>query len=347
MAKFDVVVDLQYGSTAKGKVAHYLTTRKRYSASIRVQSIQAGHTIYYGGKAFKMRTIPCAWVDPNVLLILGAGIFIEKELLLREISMLEEAGMDIKSRLYIDYRANYITKDDIEAEASASLTKKMGSTGEGAGSSLIRKIWRKTEPTRVIDDDWAHLHGLQVCDTVELMDKLNTVLVEGCQGTMLSVHTSPQYPYVTSRECTVSGILSECGVSPFDVENVHGVFRTLPIRVGGNSGKTASNELTWEEVAKRSGNYKLKPEVTTVTNRNRRIFEYSPAEMHHAMMLNRPNHLYLTFVDYIDYSDYGLTKFDKLSAKSKRWIYDREKELGQHINWASTGEKTEHFVMNV
>lgn len=347
MAKVDVVVDLQWGSTAKGKVAHYLTTVKNYSASIRVQSIQAGHTIYYKGKAYKMRTIPCAWVNPNVILILGAGIFIEKELLLREIAMLEEAGVEVKNRLYIDYRANYITEADIEAEATAGLTKKMGSTGEGAGSSLIRKIWRKDKPTRVIDDAWAHENKLQVCDTIMLMDKLNTVLVEGCQGTMLSVHTSPQYPYVTSREATVSGILSECGISPFDVENIHGVFRTYPIRVGGNSGPTASKELTWDEVAKRSRNKDLVPEKTTVTNRNRRIFEFSYSEMRHAMVINRPNHLYLTFVDYINSADYGKTRFDNLTKESKDWVYNCEKGLGQHINWASTGEKTEHFVTNV
>jgi len=341
--KADVIVDMQYGSTAKGKVAQYLVTQKRYSASMRVQSIQAGHTVYYKGKAFKMRTIPCAWVDPNVLLLLGPGIFIDKQLLLDEIAMLESAGVDVKSRLYLDFRANYIIEADKIAESDAGLTKKMGSTGEGAGSSLIRKIWRKSEATRVIDDDWASLNRLQVCDTVTLMDKLNTVLVEGCQGTMLSLHTSPEYPFVTSREASVSGIISECGISPFDVENIHGVFRTYPIRVGGNSGKTASKELTWDEMAKLSGNYKLKPETTTVTGRDRRIFEYSASEMKHAMIINRPNFLYLTFVDYISNKDYGITDYNLLTEKSHKWIAEREKELG-YINWLSTGEQAEHYI---
>lgn len=342
--KCDVVVDLQYGSTAKGKVVQYLVTQKRYSASMRVQSIQAGHTVYYKGKAFKMRTIPCAWVDPNVLLLLGPGIFIDKDLLLHEIAMLEEAGVEIKSRLYLDFRANYIIEADKIAEADAGLTKKMGSTGEGAGSSLIRKIWRKSEATRVIDDSWASENKLQVCDTITLMDRLNTVLVEGCQGTMLSLHTSPEYPFVTSREASVSGIISECGISPFDVENIHGVFRTYPIRVGGNSGKTASKELEWDEISKRSGLRNLKPETTTVTGRNRRIFEYSFSEMKHAMIINRPNHLYLTFIDYLHSGDYGKKEgYDKLSKTSRDWIEEREKELG-NINWLSTGEQAEHYI---
>lgn len=345
--KADIIVDMQYGSCGKGAIAQYLTTQKNYSATIRVQSVQAGHTIYHKGKKYVMRTLPCAWVDPNVLLILGAGIFIEKELLLKEIAMLEADGIEIKHRLYIDYRATYITDEDVKAEATNNLVKKMGSTGEGAGSSLIRKIWRKDTPSRVIDDEWAMKHKLQICDTITLMDSLNTVLVEGCQGTMLAVHTSPQYPYVTSRECTVSGILSECGIAPFDVDNVHGVFRSNPIRVGGNSGNTASKELTWEEVAKESGAKVIIPEKTTVTQRDRRIFEYSASEMKHAMMINRPNHLYLTFVDYINVEDYGKTEFEQLSDKSKRWIKERELELGQYINWVSTGEQAEHFAENI
>jgi len=83
--KVDVVVDMQYGSTAKGKVCAYLARNKNYDASVRVQSIQAGHTIYHKGKAYKMRTIPCAWVNMNTYIILGAGCFIDKQLLLDEI----------------------------------------------------------------------------------------------------------------------------------------------------------------------------------------------------------------------------------------------------------------------
>lgn len=342
--RVDIICDMQYGSCAKGAIAQYLVNNKRYTASVRVQSIQAGHTIYYKGKPFVMRTIPCAWVNPNVMLILGAGIFIEKELLMREIKMLEDAGIDIRSRLFIDYRANYVLPEDKEAETKGKLNRKIGSTGEGAGSSLIRKIWRKTGAQRVIDDSWMADNKLQVCDTIKLMNHLDSVLVEGCQGTMLALHTSPQYPFVTSRECTVSGILSECGLAPFDVENVHGVFRTYPIRVGGNSGETASKELTWEEIAERSGIHGLIPEKTTVTQRNRRIFEYSASEMHHAMLINKPNHLYCTFVDYLGAENYGLTQYDDLTPRAKSWIKDREKELGV-IDWLSTGEQAEHYII--
>lgn len=342
--KVDVIVDLQYGSTAKGKVAQYLVSQKRYTASVRVQSIQAGHTIYYKGKSYAMRTIPCAWVNPNVMLILGAGIFIEKELLLKEIKMIEDAGVEIRSRLFIDYRANYVLQEDKNAERKGSLNKKIGSTGEGAGASLIRKTWRKSGAQRVIDDSWASDNKLQVCDTIQLMNHLDSILVEGCQGTMLALHTSPQYPFVTSRECTVSGIIADCGISPFDVENIHGVFRTYPIRVGGNSGITASKEITWDEISERSGIHGLIPEKTTVTQRNRRIFEYNSGEMQHAININKPNHLYCTFIDYLGASNYGLTEYENLTIPAKDWIKDREIEIG-NIDWLSTGEQPDHYIV--
>jgi len=46
----------------------------------------------------------------------------------------------------------------------------------------------------------------------------------------------------------VSGILSSCGLSPFDVRNIIGVMRTYPIRVAGNSGNTGEKEITWEDI---------------------------------------------------------------------------------------------------
>jgi len=342
--KSEVIVDLQFGSTAKGKVAQYLAVNKKYDATVRVQSIQAGHTVHFNDKYYKMRTIPCAWVNFDTMLILGAGIFIEKDLLLAEIKMLQEVDPSIKDRLFIDYRATYVIDDDFKLEEENKLTKKIGSTSEGAGSSLIRKIWRKDKPTRVCDDNWARDNGFNVVDTISLMNRCNSVLVEGCQGSLLSVHTSPYYPFCTSRECTVSGIISEAGLSPYDVTQVHGVFRTYPIRVGGNSGDTGGKELTWDEIANRSGNKNLKAEVTTVTNRARRIFEFNFDDMRHSLMINKPDRLYLTFIDYINYEDSGKTDWFSLTDKSRHFCRDIQKILGVDLNWLSTGSKADEYI---
>lgn len=345
--KADVIVDLQYGSTGKGAVAAYLTRKRKYACSIRAQSIQAGHTVEYKGKFYKMRTIPCAWVDRDVQLWLAPGAFIEKNLLLREIEMVSEAtGEDVRKRLLVDYRAFYVTEEDVRAEEG--LDKLMGSTAHGAGASLIRKLWRKGQPTRVKDDGWAAEHGITVFDAVLAFDRgTGLALVEGCQGTMLSIHTSPHWPFVTSRECTASGILAECGIPPKAVNQVLGVFRTLPIRVGGNSGPAAGRELSWDEVNERCGR-KVEPERTTVTNRVRRIFEFSPAEFNEAVMLNRPDELFMTFADYLAPCIHKAKIMDHVGDKAKkeirRMVDMAEFISGVKVVWMGTGDGAEDFI---
>lgn len=339
--KCDVVVGLQYGSEAKGKLCQKLAVDRKYDYSVRVQSIQAGHTVFYKGTRYKMRTIPCAWVEPNTMLLLGPGCFIHKELLLKEIGMLESIGIPIRERLIVDYRAFYVVDEDFAVEKSSDLTGKIGSTSEGAGASLIRKLWR-TSCTRVKDDDWQAEHGIILGDTVTIMQNAN-VLLEGCQGTMLAVHTSRYYPYVTSRECTVSGICSEAGVSPGDVNEVWGVFRTFPIRVGENSGETGGREMTWDEISDFAGE-PITPERTTVTDRVRRIFEPSPADLAYAVMLNKPDYLVMTFLDYVNFEDENKTRWSDLSEKSKEWIQDLELSIGRLINLIGTGKDPKAWI---
>jgi len=358
----DVIVDLQFGSTGKGAVAAALVTSlgMKYDSSVRVQSVQAGHTVYFKGKPYKMRTIPCAWVDPDVKLVLGAGCFLNKELLLREIDMIREAtGRDPRERLIVDPRAFYVTAEDEAEEVSRKLDRGMGSTAHGAGSSLIRKLWRTDFSSgngRVGDDPWAAGHGIRVEDTISRMQG-QRVLLEGCQGTMLSIHTSPYYPFVTTREATASGIAAEAGVPPSAVRNVFGVFRTLPIRVGGNSGPTGSRELGWAEVDRRSGR-KVEPERTTVTNRVRRIFEFDDEDFRHALRVNLPTHLFMTFADYLAPGIYGASRLDDLDPYAAEMLdkaINRAEALSQEVSrkahshcatvdWVGTGEAAEHFI---
>jgi len=345
----DVIVDMQFGSTGKGAAVVQLVKERRYAAAVRVQSIQAGHTIYHEGTPYKMRTIPCAWVDKDIKLILGAGCFIEKDLLLEEIKMVSEAmGEDVRKRLIIDFRANYVLEEDVIAEHG--LDAKMGSTAHGAGASLIRKLWRKQAPTRVCDDNWAKSNGLIVADTIEymkLLGKHEAVLVEGCQGTLLSIHTSPYYPFVTTRESTAAGIIAEAGIPPRCVRDVIGVFRTLPIRVGGNSGTTGGRELQWPEVSRIAG-YDVEPERTTVTNRVRRIFEFSHKDFAHAVAVNGPTCLFMTFADYLAPGVAGKSRFIDMPTESAEIIHlfveKVERTHGIPINWVTTGGRPEDVM---
>jgi adenylosuccinate synthase len=129
-------------------------------------------------------------------------------------------------------------------------------------------------------------------------------IIEGNQGFGLSLLHSPYYPYVTSRDTTASGILSEVGMSPFLIDDIILVLRSFPIRVAGNSGPLA-NECTWEDVttynAYNSSNSKIVPiiEYTSVTQKIRRVGFFDPEIVKLAIKYNQPTKIVLNHVDYL------------------------------------------------
>jgi adenylosuccinate synthase len=325
-----------------------------FDTSVRVQSIQAGHTVYYKGNAYKMRTIPCAWVDPNVYLVLGPGIFIDRDLLIEEIETINKAigGGDVRDRLLIDKRAFFVEQSDVDEEINRNIEHGIGSTAHGCGASLVRKLWRDDGKVGQITNDakWLDENNLNscICDTISFIQN-KTVLLEICQGTMLSVHTSPYYPFVTSREATVVGACAEAGISHRDIFEVIGVARTYPIRVGGNSGDTGTGEISWDRIKENAG-YDVVPERTTVTNRVRRIFEWSDTDFVHAVRVNKPDKIILTFVNYLT-PCYGATKWGSIDIDSVNKIGQFVKRIERlpashryYVSHLGTGEKPSHWI---
>ncbi len=82
-----------------------------------------------------------------------------------------------------------------------------------------------------------------------------------------------EYPYVTSRDTSAAAILSECGLSPFDVENIVMVIRAFPIRVSGDSGELP-NEINWDILRDELGTINNMTEYTSCTNRVRRVARF-------------------------------------------------------------------------
>jgi adenylosuccinate synthase len=204
-----------------------------------------------------------------------------------------------------------------------------------------------------------------ITDTVEflndLVDANKRILVEGTQGSQLSMHFGP-WPKTTSRETNASSWLTEMGLSPHTVNKVYMVCRTFPIRVAGNSGPMA-DEVTWEFVTKfaynldqgmstedlnkwlETNNKKMFKEITSATKRIRRCGKFSISDMKRAIAINRPDEIMLTFVDYLNADDYAKITWDGLSQKSKDWIGNLEEWIHMKINFLSTGPDTSHTII--
>lgn len=321
----------QFGSEGKGKVAYYLCNKYHAMYHVRVGGSNSGHTVYSNGVKYMFRCLPSGVLESDTVAILPAGSYIDIDLLFKEIKI---AGISLDS-VKIDHNAVIVSSDEMEEEYRSDLGVSIASTLSGTGAAVKNRILRNPSKVRLASDD----NRINTVDTKYLMrcalNKCRNIVIEGSQGYGLSVLHSEYYPYVTSRDITASGILSECGLSPFDVENVVMVLRTYPIRVGGNSGPL-KNELSWSDVANRAG-YSDLIEYTSCTNRIRRVGAFDDDIVKQAIMANSPNIIVMNHLDYIDASVLGKTK---ITDKCKNFISQVEADISRKINMVGTGVET-------
>jgi adenylosuccinate synthase len=82
-----VVVGGQFGSEGKGKVALELARLRSAVAAVRVGGPNSGHTaIDVTGKTHVFRHLPTAALLPDVTCVIGAGSYVDPEVLLGEIA---------------------------------------------------------------------------------------------------------------------------------------------------------------------------------------------------------------------------------------------------------------------
>lgn len=337
----DVIVGGQYGSEGKGNIVHYLA--REYDVLVRVGGPNAGHKVLTGdSSSYTFHQLPSgAIANKKAKLVIGAGAVVRLSTLLKEISDLDVSP----GRFLIDGQAMMIGDDDIAWEA-AEIKEAIGSTASGAGHATARKILSR-DPARlpVLARDIPSLKSY-VGDTVEFfaecIAKRKRIMLEGTQGTSLSLHHGT-YPHVTSRSTTAPGCLAEAGLSAQHVRKVVMVCRTLPIRVGNtDSGKTSGlmqQEISLEEVSRRSGislDELQKKERTSTTNRGRRIAEFDWSQFRRSIILNGPTDIALTFVDYLNVGNRNAYRYEQLDPATLRFIEELEKVGGLPVSLIST-----------
>ncbi len=74
-----------------------------------------------------------------------------------------------------------------------------------------------------------------------------TVLAEGAQGSLLDVDYGT-YPFVTSSNTTISGVISGLGVAPHSIGSVTGIFKAYTTRVGSGPFPTELDNEIGEEM---------------------------------------------------------------------------------------------------
>ena len=329
----DVIVGGQYGSEGKGQIAAFLA--KEYDLLVRVGGPNAGHTVYEHPTPYIHHHLPSGTRKCDAALLLGPGMVIDVEKLLVEIS---DCKVEF-DRLSIDPQAMTISNEDIEAENE--LKTIIASTGQGVGHATARKIGRRVDQGVKLARDVPELKPYlrpAIGVLTQTLAKNGRILLEGTQGTGLSLHHG-SYPFVTSRDTTVSGCLSEAGIPPSLVRRVVMVCRTYPIRVEGPSGQM-SQEISWDEISRRSKiptQELVDRERTSTTNRQRRVGEFDWDLLRKAAFINGATDIALTFVDYLSPNNQLARRFDQLTKETTDLIEEIEHVTGARVSLVGTG----------
>ncbi|NTZ10041.1 adenylosuccinate synthase [Burkholderia metallica] len=140
-----VVVGTQWGDEGKGKIVDWLTDHAQ--GVVRFQGgHNAGHTLIIGGKKTILRLIPSGIMREGVACYIGNGVVLSPEALFKEIGELEEAGVNVRDRLFISEAATLILPYHIAIDQAREARKgagKIGTTGRGIGPAYEDKVGRR------------------------------------------------------------------------------------------------------------------------------------------------------------------------------------------------------------
>ena len=142
-----VVVGAQWGDEGKGKIVDWLST----SADVVVRfqgGHNAGHTLVIDGKVYKLALLPSGIVRPGKLSIIGNGVVLDPEHLIKEIAALRADGVAISPQnLKIAENVTLILplhrELDAHREGAASGGTKIGTTMRGIGPAYEDKVGRR------------------------------------------------------------------------------------------------------------------------------------------------------------------------------------------------------------
>jgi len=150
MVKNVVVIGTQWGDEGKGKIVDWLTDHAQ--GVVRFQGgHNAGHTLVIGQGAaqreYKLNLVPSGIVRDGIKCYIGNGVVLDVNHLLEEITGLEKAGIEVRSRLKVSPGCPLIldchVKLDKAREAARGVDKKIGTTGKGIGPTYEDKVARR------------------------------------------------------------------------------------------------------------------------------------------------------------------------------------------------------------
>ena len=325
-----VVVCGFFGDTGKGKIISYLALKDKIDITVRAGvGPNAGHTVVYGDKTYKLRMVPSAFVYEKCRLLIGPGVLVDPNIFLSEVEL-----TSVEGRVGLDPQCAIIEPKHIEADKMGHLASKIRTTGTGTGPCNADRVLRRAKLAKEIPELQRFLTDVPL-EVNTAIDNGKNVLVEGTQGTYLSLWHGT-YPYCTSKDVTASAACSDVGIGPKKVDEVIVVFKAYVTRVGAGP---LPGEISWEEAEKRGW-----AEVATVTGRRRRAAPFNFELAKRAVMLNSATQAAITKIDVLFPECKGAKSFNDLSMEAKEFIRKVESEISIPVTLIGTGPEVWEIV---
>jgi len=317
-----IVVGAQWGDEGKGKIIDILSADA--DIIVRYQGgNNAGHTVVIGDKEFILHLIPSGILHKGKMCIIGNGLVVDPEALLKEISMLREKGIEVDGNLLVSESAHVIFPYHkvIDKRRGAQI----GTTGRGIGPCYVDKMARcGIRMADLVNKELlrkklkANLEGSREFDFDEIYDayidygrkiqkyftnvslflnkailKNKRILFEGAQGTLLDIDHGT-YPYVTSSSSIAGGALTGTGVGPTKIDKVIGVVKAYTTRVGEGPFPTEFKKDLMEKIRSKG------KEFGATTGRPRRCGWFDAVIVRHAVNVNGLSEIVVTKLDVLD-----------------------------------------------
>ena len=324
-----VVVGSQWGDEGKGKITDFLSQNAEVIARYQGGD-NAGHTIAFDGKTYKLRLIPSGIFYS----VIGNGVVLNPKSLVTELKYLHDNGVSTDN-LRISNRAHVILPYHIVLDGlqeAAKKDNKIGTTNKGIGPAYMDKAARVgirvadllekdtfeeklrtnlEEKNRLFEKMYGHEplkfedifeeyyeYGQVLKDYVtdtsvilnDALDSGKRVLFEGAQGVMLDIDQGT-YPFVTSSNPVAGGVTIGSGVGPAKIDKVVGACKAYTSRVGDGPFPTELHDEIGDHIRE------VGHEYGTVTKRPRRIGWFDSVVMRHSKRVSGLTNLCLNCVD--------------------------------------------------
>uniref|UniRef100_A0A2C9JK06 Adenylosuccinate synthetase n=1 Tax=Biomphalaria glabrata TaxID=6526 RepID=A0A2C9JK06_BIOGL len=330
-----VVLGTQWGDEGKGKVVDMLAVDAELCCRCQGGN-NAGHSVHVQDKHYAFHLIPSGVIYPSCKGVIGNGVVIHLPALFDEIEHNNIDGLEerliISDRAHLVFDFHQQVDGLME---SGRGQKSIGTTKKGIGpaysskatrnglriSDLIGDFHKFKEKFQHLVEHYKSMYPdleVDIKKELELYKKLadkvrpmvrdtvsylyksiqdnKRILVECAQSTILDIDFG-LYPYVTSSNCSVGGVITGLGIPPHVIGEVYGVIKAYLTRVGSGGFPTELKDEKGQLLQKRGA------EFGVTTGRPRRCGWLDLAMLKYSNMINGFTGLAVTKLDILDVFD--------------------------------------------